>query len=226
VAGPIRRLQKTPASLPPLGNVGLRSSTPSCLICGQYTSGHCINDANESLRFDRYRRSLRPWRPLPSCSNACQTRLTSNWLWILRRSTRRIDRPAAVTLFSAKQTQGTTFTCSESAATSRRGTCFAVPPTRGRYAPGSNAISIQAFQHGDQVPLAACLDPQHTEAGLVVVVGYPFDQASQSLRLSRRWRGGGGPDQGNPFGSREHSALGQRGQAGPALMAHKWVRVS
>ena len=40
--------------------------------------------------------------------------------------------------------------------------------------------------HGDQIALAANLDPQHAEAGLGVVEGHPLDQAGQGLALGRR----------------------------------------
>ena len=41
-------------------------------------------------------------------------------------------------------------------------------------------------EHGDQIALAADLDPQHAEATVRVVKGHPLDQASDSLSLRPR----------------------------------------
>ena len=42
-------------------------------------------------------------------------------------------------------------------------------------------IVAAAPTHGDQIALAADLDPQHAEAALGVVEGHPLDQAGQVL---------------------------------------------
>ena len=78
----------------------------------------------------------------------------------------------------------TTFTCSESAATSR-GTCLPAPPTRGRYAPGSNAISIQAFQQ-DQNRRSCTMKPLLLAAAFGILAGGALAQNAKGTGAETR----------------------------------------
>ena len=72
-----------------------------------------------------------------------------------------------------------------------------VDPDTAHLHPFARAYARGMADHGDKVPLAADLHPQHTEAGLVIVVGHPFHQACQCLYgrgAGRRGWGGVGFD--------------------------------